>query len=59
MQNFVVEVEEMESNFENTISKAKKIKEAQDLLKLVDWKVVEENIQAKIKLYQRLKNLTK
>jgi len=59
MQNFIVEVEEMESNFENTISKAKKIKEAQDLLKLVDWKVVEENIQAKIKLYQRLKNLTK
>jgi hypothetical protein len=59
MQNFVVEVEEMENNYENIIAKAKKSKEAQGILNFVDWKVIEENIQAKIKLYQRLKNLIK
>ena len=59
MQNFVVEIEEAENNFENVVAKAKKTQEGKHLLNFVDWKVIEENAQAKIKLYQRLKNLTK
>ena len=59
MQNFVVEIEEAENNFESILAKAKKTQEGKHLLNFVDWKVIEENAQAKIKLYQRLKNLTK
>ena len=61
MKQFVIDVEEMEKNYETVLNKVKnnqdKIQGAKELLYAVNWKNVEENIEVKIKLYQRLKGV--
>lgn len=61
MAKFVVDAEEVDKNYEKLLDKIKKDKKAgsKELLDSVNWKAVEENIEVKIKLYERLKNLSK
>ena len=63
MKQFSVDVEECENEYENILQKAKikatKNTDMTDLLESVNWKGVDENIEVKIKLYQRLKALVK
>ena len=61
MAKFVVDAEEVDKNYEKLLEKIKKDKKAgsKELLDSVNWKAVEENIEVKIKLYERLKNLSK
>lgn len=60
---FVQDAEEMENNYETVLSKVKakqdEIKGAKDLLYSINWKNVEEHIEVKIKIYQRLRDLLK
>jgi len=63
MKQFAIDVEECENEYE-TILKKSKIKattntDMTELLQSVNWKGVDENIEVKIKLYQRLKALVK
>jgi hypothetical protein len=63
MKQFAIDIEECEKEYE-TILKKSKIKattntDMTDLLESVNWKGVDENIEVKIKLYQRLKALVK
>ena len=63
MKQFVVDVEEVEKEYINVLNKAK-IKattntEMTNLLESVNWKTVDENIEVKIHLYKRLKELVK
>lgn len=63
MKQFVIDIEEVEKEYENIIKKAK-IKattntEMTNLLGSVNWKNVEENVEVKIHLYKRLKDLLK
>jgi hypothetical protein len=61
MKQFIIDVEEMEKNYESVLSKftenKDKISGAKELLNAVNWKNVEENVEVKIKLYQRLKSM--
>lgn len=63
MKQFVIDAEEVEQNYEKVLSNIKKNQDkivgAKDLLYSVNWKNVEENLEVKIKLYERLKNLNK
>jgi hypothetical protein len=63
MKQFSIDVEECENEYENILQKAKikatKNTDMTDLLESVNWKGVDENIEVKIKLYQRLKALVK
>jgi len=63
MKQFVVDIEEVDKEYENIINKAKKKATTNiDMTKLlgsVNWKAVEENIEIKIHLYKRLKDLLK
>jgi hypothetical protein len=61
MKQFAIDVEECENEYETILNKAKSLKDMQmiELLSSVNWKGVDENIEVKIKLYQRLKALVK
>jgi hypothetical protein len=63
MKQFVLDAEDMEKNYDSILEKVKsnqnKITGAKDLLYAVNWKAVEENIEVKIALYKRLKDLIK
>lgn len=63
MKQFVIDIEDCENNYETVLLKAKKISntnnEVKNFLSLVNWKNVDENIEMKIKFYQRLKDLIK
>jgi hypothetical protein len=61
MKQFSIDAEECENDYENILTKAKSLKDMQmiELLSSVNWKGVDENIEVKIKLYQRLKALVK
>jgi hypothetical protein len=63
MKQFVLDVEEVDREYQNILDKAK-IKainntEMVNVLDSVNWKVVQENIEVKIHLYKRLKDLLK
>jgi hypothetical protein len=63
MKQFAIDVEECENEYETVLQKSK-IKattntDMTELLGSVNWKGVDENIEVKIKLYQRLKALVK
>jgi hypothetical protein len=63
MNKFVADAEEVDKNYSKVLADLKKNKDkisgAKELLDAVNWKAVEENIEVKIKLYERLKNLSK
>jgi uncharacterized protein YrzB (UPF0473 family) len=61
MKQFAIDVEECEKEYETVLDKAKSMKDRNmiELLTSVNWKGVDENIEVKIKLYQRLKALVK
>jgi hypothetical protein len=61
MKQFAIDVEECEKEYETILNKAKSSKDTAiiELLASVNWKGVDENIEVKIKLYQRLKALVK
>jgi hypothetical protein len=59
MKNFAIEMEECEKEYESTLSKAKLNSKVSPILDTVNWIAVKENIQIKVKLYQRLKDLLK
>jgi hypothetical protein len=61
MKQFAIDIEECENEYETILnkSKASKDKNMIELLTSVNWKGVDENIEVKIKLYQRLKALVK
>lgn len=61
MKQFSIDFEECEKNYEKVLNKAKSMKDRNmiELLTSVNWKNVDENIEVKIKLYQRLKDLVK
>jgi len=63
MKQFVIDIEEVDKEYENIINKAKKKATTNiDMTKLlgsVNWKAVEENIEIKIHLYKRIKDLLK
>jgi hypothetical protein len=63
MKQFVLDAEEMEKNYDSILDRIKtnqnKITGAKDLLYAVNWKAVEENIEVKINLFKRLKDLIK
>jgi hypothetical protein len=61
MKQFAIDVEECENEYETILSNAKSSKDTAiiELLASVNWKGVDENIEVKIKLYQRLKALVK
>ena len=60
---FVEDAEEMENNYNSVLwevkMKQEQIKGAKDLLYSINWKNVEEHIEVKIKVYQRLRDLLK
>jgi hypothetical protein len=63
MQGFIVDMEEVEKEYQNILNKAK-IKattntEMTNLLGSVNWKAVEEFVDVKIHLYKRLKDMLK
>lgn len=61
IQKFAVDAEEAEKNFENTVVLAKnkqgRIPGMPELLKAINWDVARADIEAKIKLYERLKGM--
>lgn len=59
IQQFAIDVEEMEKGYEELLekSKASKDKVVVQMLESVNWEFVQSNIEAKIKLYQRLKKM--
>lgn len=61
MEQFVVDVKDVEENYDSVIEKAhiKKLKnkELSDIMLAVRWEVLDDNIEAKIKLFQRIKKL--
>ena len=61
MKQFSVDVEECEKEYETILNKAKLSKDINisEFLRTVNWKGVDENIEVKIKLYQRLKSIVK
>jgi hypothetical protein len=63
MNKFVADAEEVDKNYSKVLADLKKNKDkisgAKELLDAVNWKAVEENLEVKIKLYERLKNLSK
>ena len=61
MKQFTVDVEECEKEYETILNKAKLSKDINisEFLRTVNWKGVDENIEVKIKLYQRLKSIVK
>lgn len=63
MAKFFHDAEEMDKNYESVLSKVKarqdEIKGAKDLLYSINWKNVEEHIEVKLKIYQRLRDLLK
>ena len=63
MKQFVLDAEDMDKNYDSILEKVKtnqnKITGAKDLLYAVNWKAVEENIEVKINLFKRLKDLIK
>jgi hypothetical protein len=63
MKQFVLDAEDMDKNYDSFLEKVKtnqnKITGAKDLLYAVNWKTVEENIEVKINLFKRLKDLIK
>jgi hypothetical protein len=63
MKQFVVDIEEVEKEYDSVLQKAK-IKAINNtaitnILNSVNWRVVEENAEVKIYLYKRLKDLLK
>lgn len=60
---FVKDAEEMEKNFDSVLKevteKKHKIKNAEQILNSINWKNVEQYIEVKIKIYQRLRDLLK
>jgi hypothetical protein len=63
MKQFILDAEDMDKNYDSFLEKVKtnqnKITGAKDLLYAVNWKAVEENIEVKINLFKRLKDLIK
>jgi len=63
IKQFVLDAEDMDKNYDSILEKVKtnqnKITGAKDLLYAVNWKAVEENIEVKINLFKRLKDLIK
>jgi len=61
MKQFSIDVDECEKEYEKVINKAKSSKDINviEFLKTVNWQGVEEHIEVKIKLYQRIKALVK
>ncbi len=61
MEQFVLDCEDMEKNYDSVLEKAKakqdKIKDMKEVLGAVQWEVLDENIEAKIKIFQRLKKM--
>ena len=57
MQKFIIDLEDCNNNYENVLTKAKKIsitdEELKHFLSLVNWKNVDENTEVKIKFYQK------
>ena len=59
MKNFSIQMEECEKEYEDILSKAKLNSKVSPILDTVNWLAVKENIEVKVKLYQRLKDLLK
>lgn len=63
MAKFVQDAEEMDKNYETVLEKVKakqnEIKGAKEILYSINWKSVEEHIEVKLKIYQRLRDLLK
>jgi hypothetical protein len=61
MKQFSIDFDECEKEYENVLKKAKASKDinVSEFLRVVNWQGIEEHIEAKIKLYQRLKSLLK
>lgn len=63
IQKFSLDVDEMEKNYDIVLRSAKDKKDEipvlRDILHSVNWKAVDENIEVKLKLYERLNKLLK
>lgn len=59
MQQFTVDADECEKEFDKVIKRAQQINTPEMKLSIVNWEMVEKNIEVRIALFKRLKELIK